>query len=134
MVKKCLFFLLFLLLLNTYAQDKEFSIIGKWQKTAKSGSDGAHDFTIEIVNGEVLFFQKQNSVTDGFGNVGTYYFEGEKYSGAKLKVVFKKSTNYYIVYFDVKNPDEMNLTPVTSDYSIICDEGCSFTYTRKKTN
>lgn len=134
MVKKCLIFLLFLSLSNAYAQDKEFSIIGKWQEEAKVGSDGATNFRHEIINGNVLFFKKNNKISDRYGSKGKYYFKGEKHSGLKLKIVLNKVASYYIAYYDINDPNKLSLVPVTSNYSIICEDGCTFVYQRIETD
>ena len=106
--------------------NNKFSIFGKWQKIAESGSNGAKIYTTEIKNGEILSFEKNKIVKDRLGNIGTFTLDGEK-----LKISLNKKEEYYFIYFDKKDLTKMYLSPVTPEYQIICDEGCSYTYTKR---
>jgi hypothetical protein len=124
--KTILIFFILISTISTYGQNKPFSIYGKWQKVAESGSDGANKFTIGIKNGEILLFKKNKKVEDNAGNIGRY-----KLKGRKLKVTLNNSLKYYLVFYNDDDLNKMFLSPVTPEYQIICDEGCSFTYVRQ---
>ncbi len=124
--KNILTFLILIIATSSYCQNPRFSIHGKWQKVAESGSDGAKDFTIEIQNGETLLFKKNKKVEDSSGKKGRY-----KLNGRKLRVSLNNDLRYYLVFYDNNDLNKMFLNPVTSEYQIICDEGCSFTYVRQ---
>ncbi|RZJ29810.1 MAG: hypothetical protein EOO48_06600 [Flavobacterium sp.] len=112
-----------------FSQQKEFTIIGKWQQTARNGNDGAHDYTVQLKNGEVLTFDAGNIVKDTIGNTAHYTFDGKK-----LEFKLAKTARNYLVYYNPAQTDTMHLVPVTADYQIICDEGCSSTFVRRKNN
>jgi len=126
-VKGSLTLLLLIIFTDISAQKTEFSILGKWQRIAYNGNDGANDYTQKVVNGEKLFFEKDNIVKDSLGIIGKYKFEQNK-----LEIFLNEKGSYYLVYYDINDLDKMHLNPVTSDYQIICDEGCSYTYVRLK--
>lgn len=119
-----LFVFLGILFINAQKKD-DVAIIGKWQHVSSSGSNGAKMFTNKVKNGNILEFLPSNKVTDNKGLVGFYKLNGEK-----LEISFDKKVNYYRVFFNGKK--EINLSPVTSDYQIICDEGCSDKYQKIK--
>ena len=107
--------------------NNKFSILGKWQRTAQSESNGgAKIYTTRIKNGEILSFEKNNKVKDEKGNLGTYTLDREK-----LKITLNKKEEYYFVYYDKKDVTKIYLNPVTPKYQIICDEGCAYTYTKR---
>ena len=119
-----IFFLL--VAMSFFAQIKnDSSILGKWQLIASSGSNGAKNYTNEVKNGEILFFQSKNQVSNEKDSKGTYQLNGDK-----LKIMLRGLTKHYLLYHDEKNNTIFFITPVTDQYQIICDEGCSFTYTK----
>ncbi|WP_447636615.1 hypothetical protein [Flavobacterium microcysteis] len=120
----CLF--LTLVLNSCKSQKKEFTILGKWQAVEYSGSDGAKVFTNKISNGEIFIFEMKNVVKDKLGNTGTYTFQNNK-----LHIELAEQDKYYTLSYDEINPERIFLDPVTSDYQIICDEGCSFTFEKQ---
>ncbi|TPD71263.1 hypothetical protein [Flavobacterium microcysteis] len=120
----CLF--LTLVLNSCKSQTKGFTILGKWQAVEYSGSDGAKGFTHKISNGEIFIFEMKNIVKDKLGNIGTYTFQNNK-----LHIELAEQDRYYTLYYDEINPERIFLNPVTSDYQIICDEGCAFTYEKQ---
>lgn len=134
MIKNGLLIFLLISLSSVFAQNNAWPIIGKWQEEAKVGSDGIKNFRHEIKNGNVLYFKKNKKISDRYGSKGKYYFKGEKHSGQKLKIVLNKVASYYIAYYDINNPNTLSLVPVTSNYSIICEDGCTFVYQRIETD
>lgn len=119
-MKKMLTVVLVIFCNTVFSQKTEFSILGKWQKIAENGNDGAHDYTQKVENGEILFFENNSIVKDGIGNSGVYELNEHK-----LKIKLNEKENYYLAYHD---NDDLALTPVTSDYQILCDEGCAYIY------
>ena len=102
----------------------ELSIIGRWKLTENHGNDGAHDYVIQVRDGNILIFEKDEVVRDKDGNVGNY-----KYDGKKLSTTFADGTRHFIVYHD-QDPTKLSLIPVDENYDYICDEGCSSLYRR----
>lgn len=124
--KRNLTLLLLIIFTNIIAQTKEFPIVGNWQMVSLTANNGNHDYTQKVENGQKLFFEDNNIVTDGSGAKGTYEFHENR-----LKIVLG-TEKYYLAYYDLNDPDKIYLTPVTSNYQIICDEGCHDTYARLK--
>lgn len=123
-MKKILALLLLIIISNSCkSQSSEFSLIGKWQAVESSSSDGAKVFTHKITNGEIFIFELNNIVKDKLGNSGTYSFQDEK-----LHIELANQDRYYKLYYEKHNSERIFLNPVTSDYQIICDEGCAFIY------
>lgn len=123
-MKKVLILLLFTAATNSCKpQSNEFSLIGKWQAVESSSSDGAKSSKHKITNGEIFMFELNNIVTDKSGNIGKYSFQDEK-----LHIELANQHRYYLLYYEKDNPKRIFLNPVTSDYQIICDEGCAFVY------
>lgn len=119
-----LFAFLGILFINAQKKD-DVTIVGKWQHVSTSGSNGAKMFTNKVKNGNILEFFPSNKITDNKGHSGYYKLNGEK-----LEISLDKKVNYFRVFFNGKK--EMNLSPVTADYQIICDEGCSDKYQKIK--
>jgi hypothetical protein len=105
------------------SQSNEFSLIGKWQAVESSASNGAKPFTYKITNGEIFMFDLNNIVQDKLGNIGKYSFQNEN-----LHIELANQHRYYKLYYEKDNPKRIFLNPVTSDYQIICDEGCAFVF------
>lgn len=123
-MKKVLNLLLLTVIINSCkSQSNEFTLIGKWQAVESSSSDGAKPFTHKITNGEIFMFDQNNIVKDKLGNIGKYSFQDEK-----LHIELANQHRYYKLYYEKENPNQIFLNPVTSDYQIICDEGCAFAY------
>lgn len=127
-MKKAITYLFPLLVFNSFkSQTKEFTILGKWQAVESSASNGAKVITHKISNGEIFIFEMKNIVKDKIGNIGTYSFQDNK-----LHIDLAKQHRYYALYYKKINPERIFLNPVTSDYQIICDEGCAFVYQKLK--
>lgn len=123
-MKKAFLLLTFLFLIfGCNAQKKEFSLLGKWKQTERLGNDGANDFAVLIENGIIITFESDNIVTDKFGKKGKYEVNGER-----LFIKFPEREYFYLFYPDKKDSEKMYLSPVTSEYKIICDEGCADAY------
>jgi len=123
MKKVLIFLLLVIITISCKSQSNEFSLIGKWQAVESSSSDGAKTFTHKVKNGEIFIFDLNNIVKDKLGNIGKYSFQDEK-----LHIELANQHRYYKLYYEKDNPEQIFLNPVTSDYQIICDEGCAFVY------
>jgi hypothetical protein len=113
----------------TFAQHN-FSVIGKWQLVAYNGNNGAKDYTNVIKNGEILTFSADSMVKDSIGNTGKYSLGKDKI-GYKLHYTLGNKSFYYRVS---NSKNTLELVPVTNTFSFICDEGCSYSYTRRKEN
>lgn len=123
MNKKILFLTILILTIGSNAQKKN-SLIGNWKQIEEISSDGANKIRIPIKNGETLIFMNNNIVKDGLGNKGTYEFNGDK-----LHISLIKNERFYRFYRDNGgNSEKIYLSPVTSEYKIICDEGCAYIY------
>lgn len=108
-------------------------LIGKWKEVKYRGSNGADSFIRKIKNGRILTFEKDGSVIiekDNIKDKGKYEVHSDKYH-TKLHISSPKGDSYYFVSFKEKDK-KMALTPVTSEYEIICDEGCSDIYKKIK--
>lgn len=126
-IKTILTFLCLLILTNTFAQNEEFSIIGKWRQIEYQGNDGAKDYVQKIKNGEILSFEANNILTDNVGNMGSYELNNDH-----LKLNLKNHQDYFLAYYNNQNLDTLYLAPANSKYQCICDEGCLYTYAKQK--
>ena len=104
---------------------KEFTLLGRWQHVSSIGSDGASKFTQKVENGKVLFFESGDVLKDGAGSKGTYRLHGDS-----LHLVLPDHEGFYRIYRNKNDFDRISLSPVTSKYEIICDEGCADIYVR----
>lgn len=124
MNKKILFLTTLILTLACSAQKKEFSLLGKWKENEEISSDGANKIRIPIENGEILIFEPNNVVKDGQDNEGTYEVKGNH-----LHIVINQKERFYLFsQYKEDNFEKIFLTPVTTEYKIICDEGCPHIY------
>lgn len=108
-------------------------LIGKWKEVEYRGSNGAESFIKKIKNKQTLTFEKDGSVIiekDNIKDNGKYEVHSDKYN-KKLHISSPKGDSFYFVSFKEKDK-KMTLTPVTSEYEIICDEGCSNIYKKIK--
>ena len=112
------FFLM--LFLDSSAQNKSLSILGEWKEIEYQGNDGANDYITKTENGETLVFEEYQVIKDGLGNFGTF-----KISGDSLHIILGNKDRFYRIFLNNK---KLELTPVTSKYEIICDEGCAHIY------
>lgn len=120
--------ILLLFVITSCAQIKNKNILlGKWQLIATNENDGGKPHTNEVKNGEILNFQDRNLLNNEKGEKGTYQLENDH-----LKIVLSGNTRQYLLWYDDKKNTVLHLTPVTEHYQLICDEGCSFTYVKKK--
>lgn len=111
---------------------KEFTLIGKWQKTeyqesSYSSNNGTGYYVEKVENGEVLIFINNTIVKDGLGNKGTYELNGNR-----LHICLNENESFYRFYPDGKDPEKIYLSPLTPEYRIICDEGCAYVYEKIK--
>lgn len=121
---------LFLAVLTSSCKSKAtgFTLIGKWQCTESHGSDGAKEFTVSVKDGDILEFLDNNKVKDKSGNVGTYTLRTGCHGAECLHIEIPYDERFYILYNSKEDFEKIYLSPVTNEYKIICDEGCSFTY------
>ncbi|MNQ64458.1 hypothetical protein D3C85_788820 [compost metagenome] len=129
MNKKILFLAILILTVGCRAQKKEFSLLGKWKQIEEISSDGAKKIRIPIENGEILIFKSNNIVKDEQGNEGTYEAKGDQ-----LRIAIPQKGRFYLFNNQYKEHDieKLFLTPVTSEYKIICDEACTYIYKKIK--
>ncbi|WP_281310131.1 hypothetical protein [Flavobacterium flavigenum] len=76
----------------------------------------------KIENGQILTFEEYSLINDGLGNIGTF-----KKKGDSLHIMLDNQNKFYRIHLYNK---KLTLTPVTSKYEIICDEGCTYIYTK----
>ena len=121
--------LTFLIILTSYckSQSNGFSLIGKWVCVEEHGSNGAREFISKIKDGDILVFASANTVTDKRGVKGLYNLNGDS-----LHIAIPNNERFYILQKFKDDFEKISLVPVTSEYKVICDEGCSFIY--KKVN
>jgi hypothetical protein len=102
--------MLFLFLcLTIFAQEKEFSVLGKWQEISYTSDNGGGELnTKKIKNGTEFFFETNNSVKKNNGNKGKYQLTGNR-----LKIELTSDTSYYFVSYSNTELDVFRLTPVT---------------------
>ena len=112
---------LFITICNSY-NIKKPSLIGKWQLVETYDSDGVKGMYTPVQNGRIIIFEKRNVVSDGFENKGSYEVHKDH-----LRISFLQDEFYRFGFSDDK-PDKLYLSPRTSKYKIICDEGCSEIY------
>jgi len=105
------------------AEKKEFTIIGKWKAIEATGSNGANQFQTDIEDGNEIIFKKDNIVIDHFNNKGKYEILGDS-----LHLIFLKEEFFYFCHSESENSEKMSLIPLTAEYKLICDEGCSTIY------
>ena len=108
------------------------SITGSWQLTEHRGNNGAHDFTESIKNGPIFTF-KENGVIEKDNTSGTYLISESDTTGYhqdRLYIGLGTEKLYYIYQFESGLTTKLNLTPVTENYQLICDEGCTDVYKR----
>ena len=117
-VFKLLLLLLFISV-STYGQETDSRFVAKWQQREESGSDGANKYTVPVKNGPVIIFAEDNGVT--YNGAKGKYIIGE---GNKLTIDLEKDKHHFLFSFG-KNNTILYLTPVTSGFQIICDEGCA---------
>lgn len=120
-------FLLIIITNSCKSQSNEFTLIGKWICIEEHGSNGAHEFISQIKDGDVLVFNTNNKVTDKRGIKGLYNLKGDS-----LHIAIPDNERFYILYKFKDSFDKIALSPVSSKYQIICDEGCSFIYEKVK--
>lgn len=96
------------------------NIIGSWKEIEYHGNDGANDYTNKIENGQTFIFKEYNVIKDGKGNFGTYKLRGDS-----LHVMLTNQNKFYRIHLYDK---KLALTPVTSNYKLICKEGCANIY------
>ena len=100
-------------------------LIGKWKESGYKANDGATSYSTKIESGRIFTFEKDGSIViekDNIKEKGKY----EVKDGKKLRILSSKGESYYRV--SLKSNEKIGLTPVTSDYKIICDEGCMHIY------
>jgi hypothetical protein len=124
MNKKILFLTILILTLGCRAQKKEFSLLGKWKLIEEISSDGANKIRIPIKNGETLIFEYNNVVKNEQGDEGKYEVKGDSLHIA----IPKKERFYFFRQYKEDDFEKIFLTPVTSEYKIICDEACTEIY------
>ena|SRR5690554_6174325 len=115
----------------TFNEDFAF-LIGKWKEVKYRGSNGADSFIRKIKNKQTLTFEKDGSVIIEKDNIkakGKYEVHSDKYY-RKLHISSSKGDSYYLI--SKENNKEIALNPVTSEYEIICDEGCAYIYKKIK--
>ena len=108
------------------------SIMGSWQLTEHRGNNGAHGFTENINNGPIFTF-KENGVIEKDNTTGTYQIfqtDTAGYYQDRLYINLDTEKLYYIYRFESGLTTKLNLTPVTENYQLICDEGCTDVYKR----
>ncbi|KOP36879.1 hypothetical protein DBB36_11115 [Flavobacterium sp. WLB] len=123
MKKLILFLIIIISTTSCKFQKKEFTLIGKWKAIESSGSDGAKMYRTDIEDGNELVFEKGNIISDNLKNKGKY-----EISENRLHIIFPNEEIYYIYHQDESDSEKMYLQPVSADYTILCDEGCSTTY------
>lgn len=109
-------------------------IIGKWREIEYHGNNGADDYVNKIENGQILTFEKDGSLLiqkDGTTTLGSYEIFPHNEHNLKLHISSSKKEFHYLISNQV-NPNYIYLTPVTSDYQIICKEGCGYVYEKIK--
>lgn len=119
---------------NSISFNEDFAfLIGKWKEVEYRGSNGADFLLKRIKNKQRLTFEKDGSVIIEKNNTkekGKYEVHSDEYY-KKLHISSSKGDSYYLISF-IKEDKEMALTPVTSEYEIICDEGCAYVYKKIK--
>jgi len=123
-MKKILTLTFLLIITNACkSQSNEFSLIGKWLCVEEHGSNGAREFVNPINDGDILVFNTESTVTDKRGIKGVYKLKGDS-----LQITIPDNERFYILYKFREDFKKFSLTPVTSEYLNICDEGCAFIY------
>jgi CarboxypepD_reg-like domain len=100
------------------------NIIGSWKEIEYRGNDGANDYTTKTENETTLNFHEDNVISDGLGNIGTYNIDEKN-----LHIMLAKQNKFYRITLEDKM---LYLTPVTSKYELICDEGCAYIYIKSE--
>lgn len=117
-------------IINSISLDENYNfIIGKWQEIEYQGNNGAKDYVTKIENGQTITFEKNGNVViekDNIRDKGKYEVLNHNKYNNKLHISSLKREYYYI--FSHRESKHLFLTPVTSEYQIICDEGCTFVY------
>ena len=126
MKKMLSLFLLIIIINSCKSQSNEFTLIGKWICIEEHGSNGADRFISPIKDGDILVFDTDNIVTDKRGIKGLYNLKGDS-----LHIAIPDNERFYILYKFKDSFDKIALSPVSSEYQIICDEGCAFVYEKK---
>ena len=127
-MKKIVSLIAIAILTNSCAsKPTKFSLLGEWQCIEEHGSNGAREFTARIKDGDVLVFSEDNNVTDKKGNKGKYDLHGDS-----LHIAIPNNERFYFLYKFEDDFEKISLSPVTSEYQIICDEGCAFVYEKTK--
>ncbi|OXA94955.1 hypothetical protein [Flavobacterium hercynium] len=123
-MKKTLLLLCLIILITSFVYcKKEFTIIGKWKAIESIGSNGATKIHSKIENGDEIIFEEDNIVIDHRQNKGKYEMLGDS-----LHIVFPNEEFFYFCRSNKWNSEEISLTPLTKEYQLICDEGCSTIY------
>lgn len=116
--------------INASPLNNDFTfIIGKWKEIEYQGNDGANDYVTKIENGQTITFEKNGKVViekDNIKDKGKYEILQDNKFYNKLHISFPKRGFYYL--FSNQENKHLALTPVTSEYQIICDEGCANVY------
>ena len=119
---------------DTISVNNDFAfLIGKWKHIASISSNGATKYTTKIKDGQTIIFEINGNVIiekDDTKVNGTYKSQLRDTNirnEFKLCISSSKGSSYYIFYFGGNN-STVSLIPVTSEYEIICDEGCSDIY------
>lgn len=127
-MKKILTLFLLMILTNSCkSQSYEFFLTGKWLCVEEHGSNGAREFIKKVKDGEILIFGSDNTVINKRGIKGLYNLKGDS-----LHIEIPNYEKFYIINKFKDDFEKVSLTPVTSDYQIICDEGCEFIYEKVK--
>lgn len=116
-----------IIFLFLFASCRTDGFIGKWQLKEQLSSDGAKNYTTSVRNGTILNF-KANDIVEKDGKVGKYHlsqFDDGGYIQKRVVLEFDFEKNYYLYEL---NGTILSCTPVSSDFSIICDEGCADIY------
>ena len=61
------------------------------------------------------------------GNNGSYTLNENR-----LRIELNYLERYYLIFHKNINPEMLYFSPVTNNYGIICDEGCSYIYLKLK--
>ncbi len=114
--------------------EKHSFIIGKWKETEYHGNNGADDYVSKIENGRVLTFEKNGNVwieKDTIINKESYEISPHNKHALRLYISSPKNGFHYLIS-NQEDPNFMYLTPITSNYQIICKEGCGYVYEKIK--
>lgn|SRR5690606_25893790 len=118
---------------NSISFNEDFAfLIGKWKEVEYRGSNGADFFSKRIKNKQRLTFEKDGSVIIEKNNTkekGKYEVHSDE-GDIKLHISSSKGNFYYLVF--KSKGKRIALNPVTSEYGIICDEGCAYVYKKIK--